>query len=133
MNARNTLHPDAMAAKYQVFKDWRNGPGRPRLESLGAWTTTRAEDGALTVSAEVRGPRPAEAVFEFTDWQTRYLTTLGQPGDRMPEMDVSEPYKTVVRWRQGGVWVELWYGPGSIRRPRRLSLIIRRRKEATTA
>ena len=103
------LHPDAIAAKYRTLKHWSANPDR--AEKLTGWKASRLDDGALMLSAQVRGPDPAYALNRFADGLSSYLAICmrDDPTTRLPSMDVSMPGRTAVFWRAEGVWVELWH------------------------
>jgi hypothetical protein len=106
------LHPDAVKAKYDLLKRWRDTE-TGRRESLGAWKVTRLDDGTLMVSARVSGPHPEQAFTQFVDRQALYMANRmdAHTGaeDQMPAMDVTDPARTAAVWRTGGMWVEIWH------------------------
>lgn len=122
------LHPDALIAKCLTLKYWR-ACSADRPEKLRGWQTTRGEDGRLYLSAELRGPNPAEALQAFMGRQALFLTLRAEPSvglstdDLMPYLDLSTPGRTAAVWRLSGVWVEVWYpdvadaAPRPVQRP----------------
>lgn len=112
------LHPDAVKAKYDLLKRWRDTEAG-RKETLSSWKVTRLDDGALMVSARVRGPNPGQAFDQFVDRQAMYLANRmgSETTDRLPALDVTDPGRTAVVWRTDGVWVELWHPAEAAGRP----------------
>lgn len=64
-----------------------------------------AED-SLLLSGRLVGSRPRWALDRFA---RDFHLVLAHPGDQRPYFDVSQPGRTVLVWRFGGVWVELWH------------------------
>lgn len=110
MTVTHTLHPNAMAAKYDTGKVWRSCIHRWRA-SLTLWTASRTSDGQLMVSAEVRGRDAAAALRSFARRQTVVLEARPDRllEDLLPALDVSEEGRTACVWRTRGVWVRLWH------------------------
>jgi hypothetical protein len=143
------LHPDVILAKHETLHRWKDTE-TGRRETLEGWKARRLEDGALFLSVEVQGPNPDRALHRFADRQASYLANRRhQPGDQIPQLDVTVPGRVAVVWRTGGVWVELWHpdtatAPVAPVEPRPLArratpallggrLPFTRRKTATTA
>lgn len=118
----------AHAARLEAEHLWA---GRTRLST---WTAHRLEDGTVALAAEVHARYAPKVLASFTANAYSYFEGRpGQPGDRLPALDVSLPDREACVWRTGGVWVELWHpvtvpaagnGPearpaGSVRPPRR--------------
>lgn len=69
------------------------------------WRTSTAPDGRPLLSAEVVGPGAAHALARFAA-DAHFV--VGPDGQR-PQYDIDVPGRTVVVWRTGGVWVQLWH------------------------
>lgn len=110
MTISDTLHPDALTVKYDVFKSWRTATTNWRA-SLAPWTTSRTSDGELMVSAEVRGQDAADALRRFAGAYSMFLEHRPDrhPEDLLPVLDVTDPDCLACVWRTDGVWVQLWH------------------------
>lgn len=69
------------------------------------WRTEHTPDGTPLLSARVTGRGAGYALGRFA----RDFYVVLQPGDVRPQFDISQPGRTVLVWRYGGVWVELWH------------------------
>lgn len=95
------------AARLQAVHAWQSFTTDRNLKPrIPDWRTSLAPDGRPVLSAEVAGPGAAHALRLFAD--LHYLP-LPQSGDLRPFWDVDVPGRTVLVWRSGGVWVELWH------------------------
>jgi hypothetical protein len=100
---------DALAdAKTHTEKAWYRFTRNTGLKAvIPDWRTGTSPDGTPTLSVEVVGPGAAHALRRFAD-TTQYDLALG-PRDLRPLFDVEVPGRTVLVWRYGGVWVQLWH------------------------
>lgn len=73
------------------------------------WRTEHTPDGTPLLSARVTGRGAGYALGRFA----RDFYVVLQPGDVRPQFDISQPGRTVLVWRYGGVWVELWHPEGA--------------------
>ncbi|MFE6575999.1 hypothetical protein [Streptomyces rochei] len=95
------------AARLQAVNAWTRFTTDRNLQARTPdWRTSLAPDGRPVLSAEVAGPGAAHALRLFAD--LHYLP-LPESGDLRPFWDVDVPGRTVLVWRSGGVWVELWH------------------------
>lgn len=136
--ANLALHPDALTTKCLTLKHWL-ACSADRPEKLRGWQTTRGEDGRLYLSAELRGPNPADALRAFMGRQALFLSLRVEPSvessadDVMPYLDFSTPGRTAAVWRLSGVWVEVWYpdvpdaAPRPVQRPPQAATVQARR------
>ena len=100
------LHADE---SWQLFAFQRAVPDdtRPEWEETGT-------DGGVLLSGRVVGERPVWALTRFARDFHLHLSHLG---DVRPQFDVSQPGRTVLVWRYGGVWVELWHPEAAVDTP----------------
>ncbi|AKZ60758.1 putative PCQ3_100 (plasmid) [Streptomyces ambofaciens ATCC 23877] len=95
------------AARLQAVHAWQSFTTDRNLKAVVPdWRTRTAADGRPVLSAEVAGPGAAHALRLFAG---NYYLALPQSGDLRPFWDVDVPGRTVLVWRSGGVWVELWH------------------------
>lgn len=92
------LHADA---SWQMFALSKALPD----DTIPEWEEITTEGGPL-LSGRLVGPRPAWTLERFARGPHLHLV---HPGDQHPFFDVDQPGRTVLVWRYGGVWVELWH------------------------
>jgi hypothetical protein len=97
------------------------------------WKKVRLPEGGVLLSGRIVGPRTVWALERFA---SDFHLTVPYPGDMRPQADLTQPERTVLVWRYGGVWVELWHPesapeapkpapPSSIPADRRALLLLR--------
>jgi hypothetical protein len=79
------------------------------------WAEEPGPDGTVLLSGQVTGPR---AVWALDRFARDFYMVLKNPGDQRPQFDISQPGRTVVVWRYGGVWVELWHPEAAVDAPK---------------
>ena len=70
------------------------------------WEKTQTPDGGMLLSGQLDGPRTVWALERFA---RDFHLTIPYAGDMRPQADLTQPGRTVLVWRYGGVWVELWH------------------------
>jgi hypothetical protein len=108
----NALHAARLhaAESWRMFADDRSVPDDTRPE----WEETTTEGGPL-LSGRLVGSRPVWALERFARDFHIHLT---HPGDQRPYFDITQPGRTVLAWRHGGVWVELWHPDTAVDAPK---------------
>ena len=82
-------------------------------DTIPEWEEITTENGVL-LSGQVTGQRAVWALDRFArDFHLR----LAHLGDQRPQFDVTQPGRTVLVWRYGGVWVELWHPEAAVDAP----------------
>lgn len=78
------------------------------------WEKTQTPDGGTLLSGQLDGPRTVWALERFT---RDFHLTIPYAGDMRPQADLTQPGRTVLVWRYGGVWVELWHPERAVDAP----------------
>lgn len=95
-----------IAAKEHAQNSWYRFVRQRNFKAIvPSWRVGETEDGSPRLSTEVVGQGAAYALDQFA--RTYHLAL--KPGDIRPQFDIDQPGRTVVVWRYGGVWVELWH------------------------
>ena len=112
MTDTSTHLTDAVtAAKDHAQSFWRMFTTEKNLNTIVPdWRTGRTPDGSPRLSVEVVGQGAAYALRQFA---SDFYLPLPNAGDVRPQFDITQPGRTVLVWRYGGVWVELWH-PDSV-------------------
>ncbi|WP_086732884.1 hypothetical protein [Streptomyces glaucescens] len=101
-------------AKFHTEKAWDLYTRERNLTAVVSdWQTGTAPDGRPTLTAEIVGPGAAHALSRFA---AEYHLVIGEDGQR-PQYDIDTPGRTVVVWRTGGVWVQLWHPDETANQP----------------
>lgn len=74
--------------------------------TIPAWETSKTPDGSPLLSGRLVG---RGAVWALRRFASAYHLRLPHAGDVRPQSDLTQPGRTVLVWRYGGVWVELWH------------------------
>jgi hypothetical protein len=104
-----TIHPaaDVTAARTHATDSWNLFTLQKGYKAtVPDWQTSACPTGSVLLSGQVVGNGAEYALARFA--RDHYLV-LGQYGDQRPKFDVTQPGRTVLVWRYGGVWVELWH------------------------
>jgi hypothetical protein len=98
----NALH----AARLHADESWQIFVLQKELfDTNPDWQETTTGEAVL-LSGQLVGSRPVWALDRFARDFHLHLAHLG---DQRPQFDVTQPGRTVLVWRYGGVWVELWH------------------------
>lgn len=105
----DTTHPTdpATTARTHATDTWNLFTAQHGYTAtIPAWHIHTSPDGTLLLSGRVVGRGARTAVARFA---RDCHVLLAQYGDQRPQFNVSQPGRTALVWRYGGVWVELWH------------------------
>jgi hypothetical protein len=105
------------AARLHADSSWQMFADQAKLGSDAAlaWQEETTPEGKVLLSGRVAGPR---AVWALDQFARDFHLHLNPAGDQRPQFDVSQPGRTVVVWRYGGVWVQLWHPEAAVDAPK---------------